>query len=276
MSQGIPLKAGLEAFPGCRLRQFLGRGGFAEVWEAEVDGGGKLALKFMPAENGRAAFSEIRSIQMVKQLEHPNLVRIERVWAFQNYNVIAMELAEGGLDDLYEAYQTVFSTPIVPEVLCPYLSQAADALDFLNARKHLVDGRLVGIQHCDIKPSNMLLFGDTVKLSDFGLASITTMRMASHRRAGTAAFAPPEVFQGRLSDRTDQYSLAVSYCFLRGGRLPFPAPPGFDRAYVRPKPDLQMISAREWPTMLRALDPVPQNRWPTCREFMAQLTATMN
>src|SRR5438445_671717 len=78
----------------------------------------------------------------------------------------------------------------------------------------------VAIQHCDVKPSNFLLFGDTVKLSDFGLASSISCQLQGHRRAGTLAYTAPEVFQGRLSDWTDQFSLGVTYCELRSGRLP--------------------------------------------------------
>jgi serine/threonine protein kinase len=116
--------------------------------------------------------------------------------------------------------------------------------------------------------------GDTVKLSDFGLASIITGRMRSHRRAGTTLYAAPEVFQGRLSDRTDQYSLAVTYCELRTGHLPFPAAPArFDRRYVPPPPDLAMLTLAERPIVRRALNPVPQDRWPSCGALVGQLTA---
>ena len=42
------------------------------------------------------------------------------------------------------------------------------------------------------------------------------------------------MFQGRISDRTDQYALAVTYCELRGGRLPFAdTPPAVQRGYFR-------------------------------------------
>src|SRR5262245_27828199 len=80
----------------------------------------------------------------------------------------------------------------------------ARALDFLNARQHLLDGQRVGIQHGNIKPTNLLLFGETVKISDFGLATPTGTPVKVHQRAGTWGYAAPEVLQGRLSDWTDQ------------------------------------------------------------------------
>jgi serine/threonine protein kinase, bacterial len=269
----VPLYSGMEPYPGYRLRQVLGRGGFAEVWEAETPAGGTVALKFMVANDGLAAAKEIRSIQAIRNIEHPNLIRIEQVWCHLGYIIIAMELADGSLLDLLDAYLTEFRTPIVAEQVCQYLTEAAEGIDYLNSRTHLLDGRKVSFQHCDVKPSNLLLFGDTVKLADFGLAAPTTSPLKAHRRAGTLSFTAPEVFQGRLSDWTDQYSLGVTYCELRGGRLPFrDTPTTFVKGYTRPMPDLSMLPDLERPIVMRALNPVPQDRWPSCREFIARLS----
>ena len=106
------LQAGLQPYPGHQLRYFLGSGGFGEVWEAEVDGGAPVALKFMPSNRGRTAQQEMRAIQLLWRLDSPHLVHIDRVWAFQQYIVIAMELAEGGLDSLLQLYKAECGTPI--------------------------------------------------------------------------------------------------------------------------------------------------------------------
>jgi serine/threonine protein kinase len=263
----------MEPYPGVQLGQVLGKGGFAEVWEAKTAEGKSIALKFLPSRDDRATSSEIRAIELVRKLQHPGLIQIERVFLSLGYIVVWMELAEGSLTDLLDAYRTEFGTPIVPEQVCIYLSQVAEALDFMHARQHLQpDGQRVAIQHCDIKPSNMLLFGDTVKLADFGLSSITTAKRQGHRKAGTLDYTAPEVFRGELSDQTDQYALAVSYCLLRGGRLPFPdTPEKFSEAYVRPEPDLTMLGEAERPIVARALSVAPQNRWPTCLELISHL-----
>lgn len=272
MSTALPLNTGMEPYPGYRLRHILGRGGFAEVWEAETNSGTTVALKFLPCDDGLAASKEIRAIEAVRKIHHSNLIKIEQVWIHLGYIVIAMELADGSLLDLYDAYQTEFGTPIVPEQVCIHLSQAAEAIDFMNKRQHVLEGRKVAYQHCDIKPSNLLLFDDTVKVADFGLASPTSSPLRSHRRAGTLDYAAPEVFQGRLSDWTDQYALAVTYCQMRAGKLPFPdTPQGFNRAYTRPAPDLSFLPAAEKPLIQRALASVPQERWPTCMELMTRL-----
>ena len=273
MVRGSTLRPGKDLCPGYELRRLRGRGGFGSVWEAVRDDGRPMALKFLPCGEKTPSALEVRSIQLVRPLRHSHLVHIEQVSCSRGYVVVTMDLADGSLLDLLEAYQTEFHTPLVPHDVCNYLSQAAKAIDFLNSRQHVIDGQRVGIQHCDVKPTNLLLFGEKVKVSDFGLASVTGSPMKSHRRAGTLDYAAPEVFQGRLTDWTDQYALAVSYCQLRGGRFPFPETPrSFQPSYVRPKPDLSMLPPAEQRVIVRALDPVPQDRWPSCGELMAQLT----
>jgi serine/threonine protein kinase len=269
----VPLQTGMEPFPGYRLRRLLGYGSFAEVWDAEDGNGALVALKFLPAEREESATpGELRALQTIRQLPHPNLLRIDRVWCHLGYVVIAMERADGTLADLHATYRTEVGTAVIPEHACLLLSQAAAALDFLNARKHVVEDKTVAIQHCDVKPSNMMLFGETVKLADFGLAALLGGPVVLRRPCGTPSYAAPEVFRGRLSRHSDQFALAVSYCELRGGRVPFaPAPRTFHPDYFHPPPDLSMVTPRERPVVARALAVASEERWPSCVEFIDRL-----
>jgi serine/threonine protein kinase len=267
------LQAGVEPFPGYCLTRRLGSGGFGEVWEAQAARGRRVALKFLPCDASQSAVRELRSLQEIRQLRHPHLIRIERVWCYKEYIVVAMELADGSLLELLEIARSQFGTPIGREYCCHLLTQAASALDYLNARQHQINGRCVAVQHCDVKPNNLLLFGETLKLADFGLSSSMSSQREARSRAGTLDYCAPEIFQAQLSNHTDQYALAVTYCLLRGGRLPFHDTPGsFQPRYVRPAPDLTMLCELERPIVARALHPVPQNRWPSCGELLARLT----
>jgi serine/threonine protein kinase len=270
------LRPGLEPYPGYRLLQFLGRGGWGEVWKTERQDKSQCALKFLPSDSQLAASQEIRGLQAIRQLSHPNLLKIEQVWSGQGHLVIVMELADGNLLDLLDVYLAEFDAPITPDHLCYFLTQAATALDFLNTRQHHVDGQRVAFRHCDVKPSNLLVQGRTVKLSDFSLALQTTAPMWYHRSVGTLSYAAPEIFQGWLSDRSDQFALAVTYLQLRTGVLPFPDSPSCFRAtYHRPAPDLSGLTPAERPIITRALAAVPQDRWPSCAEMMRRLTAAI-
>jgi serine/threonine protein kinase len=272
MGSRLSLRAGKALWAGHRLDKLLGQGAFGQVWETEADDGQRLALKFLRCGSDLAAAQEVRNILSVRQIEHSNLIRIDRVWADKGYLVVVMELADGSLLDLLQVCKQDYGTPIPPDYVCFYLTQAAEILDFLNARRHKLNGNTVGIQHCDVKPSNLLLCGETVKLSDFGLSSPMTAAVVPHRRAGTLAYAAPEVYQGQLSQWTDQYALAVTYCELRSGRRPFKPPSRFGDEQAAPILDLDMLPELERPLLARALSPTPMNRWRSCTEMMTYLT----
>jgi len=263
---------GASPAPGYRLRCVRGRGGFAEVWECEAPSGPPVALKFMPSSNMATTARELRSVQSFQSLEHPYIVKTYGMWSVPGYIVINMELAEATLLDLMQLYHDDLGQQIDPAVLCLYLWQVAEALDFLNARKHTRDGRRVGFQHGDVKPNNILLFGDVAKLTDHGLATPTYGPNTPCSKQGTREYAAPEVTLGSLSDWSDQYSLAVTYYALRAGKFPFPPPPKeTSRSYLRPLVDLSGVTEVERPPLVRALSPIPQSRFPTCGEFMAAL-----
>ncbi|MDY3553176.1 serine/threonine-protein kinase [Gemmata sp. JC717] len=263
---------GAEPSPGYRLRCVRGRGGFAEVWEAESPIGPPVALKFMPTSNTATTARELRSVKSFQGMEHPYIVKTYDVWSIPGYLVINMELAEATLLDLMQVYRDELGQDVEPATLCLYLWQVADALDFLNARQHVRDGRRVGFQHGDVKPNNILLFGDVAKLTDHGLATPTHAASTPCARQGTREYAAPEVFLGAVTDWSDQFSLAVTYYALRTGTFPF-APPvkAASRSSLRPLANLGGVTDAEQPALRRALAPVPQERFPSCLEFMAAL-----
>jgi len=270
-------EAGAVPFPGYRLIRLRGRGGFATVWEAEAPDQRLLALKFLSTRDSASTTRELRSFQALQTLSHPHLLQTYQVWSLPGQIVIAMELADASLLDLLLLYQEEFQRAIEPEKLCRYMVQVAHALDFLNGRKHRIDGRIVGLQHGDVKPNNILLIGDQVKLADYGLAAPTSGPVIPCHRHGTLEYCAPEVFTGKLTDWSDQYSFAVTYFVLRTGAFPFPPPPDPTRVslrnYQRPDPDLSLLSPAERPIVARALSPIPQQRFPSCQHFMSAVLA---
>jgi serine/threonine protein kinase len=231
----------------------------------------------MSSQNMSSTAREIRSMQAISQLEHPNLLRTRQVWSLHGYIVIAMDLAEGSMQDLMNLYTEEFEHRIEFEKLGLYMMQVAKGLDFLNARRHLVDGRTVGYQHGDIKPNNILLMNDRAMLADYGMATPTNGSNTPCPRSGTLDFAAPEVFAGYVTETSDQFSLAVTYFILRTGGLPHPKitdSENLRRSFQRPPADLSSLPAEERPIVGRALSPIPSNRYPTCSDFIAALLAS--
>jgi serine/threonine protein kinase len=96
-------------------------------------------------------------------------------------------------------------------------TQLADALAYLHHR---------GITHGDIKPGNVMVPADRIKLLDFGLATARSARpprpLASPTR-GTLAYMAPELFRGEAaSSRSDLWALGVVLFEMLAGKKPFP------------------------------------------------------
>jgi WD40 repeat protein len=267
-SEDIDLKAGAEPVPGYRLVARLGAGGFGEVWKAHAPGGFPVALKLVRLENGRGA-DEQESLKVLKEFQHPSLVTIFSAWCGEKWFVVAMELAEKTLQHrLLESFKAGQAGIPFPELIS-YMSSVADGIDFLHEPRNLDGQSIAGVQHGDIKPLNLLLARGWVKIADFGLLRVMRRTQTGHAGAMTNAYAPPEFFNGQSSRNSDQYSLAVTYCQLRGGRLPFDGQPAqIVAGHLYEPPDLSMIPDDERPAVARALAKDPHDRWPSCMDFV--------
>jgi formylglycine-generating enzyme required for sulfatase activity len=246
------------------LVQLLGRGGYGEVWKALGPGGFAVALKFIRLGD-RAGAVELRSLELMKDIRHPNLLGVFGAWQREPFLILAIELADRSLNDrLHEATREGLPG-IPPAELLEYMNEAAKGIDHLNG---------LGVQHRDVKPHNLLLVGGGVRVADFGLAKLQDRTVTSNTGALTPAYAPPEAFEGRTSSASDQYSLAVTYCQLRGGRLPFAGNlMQVMNGHLTCRPNLTMLPEGERPVVARALAKVPEERWPSCRAFVAAVAA---
>jgi formylglycine-generating enzyme required for sulfatase activity len=266
---------GAEPIPGYRLEALLGRGGFGEVWRASAPGGFHVALKFLAAEEAGAE-RELRALRTLQQLRDGHLLHLFGVWRVADCFVLAMELADRTLMDRLGECRAQGLSGVPRDELLRCFEQAARGLDYLNEPNHVLEvgGKPVAIQHADVKPQNLLLVGTACKVGDFGLLRCLGNSDSQKSRSMTPAYAPPEVFDGKPTRTSDQYSLAVSWCLLRGGRLPFEGGPlQLLHAHAELPPDLSMLPGAERPAAARALSKEAQDRWPSCAAFVEALRA---
>jgi serine/threonine protein kinase len=261
----VLLKPGLCPVPDYELVRRLGCGGYGEVWKANGPGGFAVALKFIRLGEPISK-PELRAISLMKDIRHPHLLGMFGCWRRGNYLVVAMELADRTLMDRWKEAVRDGHSGIPAAELVEYVREAAKGIDHLNG---------LGVQHRDIKPHNLLLVGGSVKVADFGLAKLLEGSCASNSGAMTPNYAAPEFFHRHTSSHSDQYSLAVGYCLLRGGRLPFEGSSAqVMTGHLMHPPDLTMLPEAERPVVARALAKKPAERWPNCRAFAEALVAT--
>jgi serine/threonine protein kinase len=292
-------RPGIEIVPGYRLQKMLGRGGFGEVWQAEGPGRVSAAVKIIDKVEEKAGRKEFRALKLIKDLRHPNLVSITGFWLKDadgrlldsdayideaatsseirpSELVVAMDLCEKSLLDRLAECRKGLSEDMpggIPlDELLEYMEAAAKAIDYLNAKHQ--------IQHRDIKPHNIMIVGGSAQVCDFGLASAISTARTSMGGAGSLAYMAPEVYSTKLpSGATDQYSLAITYCELRTGRLPLSDVESFavlDDAKRKGMLDLSLLDERERGPILRAAALDPAARFPTCYDMVQDLRRAMS
>lgn len=268
------LQPGFEPVKGYVLISKLGSGGFGQVWKATGPGGHEVALKFVRLERHVGA-AEQRALDVMRHVRHPHLLSCHGSWQLGKWLILMMDLADRTLLDRFEEEKSRGFSGIPADELLIYMEESAKGIDFLNEPRHLTaDGTLAGIQHRDVKPDNILLQGGGVKVADFGIAKLVEETSTGHTGQRTVAYAAPECFDNKTTAQSDQYSFAVTYCLLRGGRRPFEGSPlEVMLGHRERKPDLSMLPDKERPIVARALAKTPRDRWSSCREFVAALQA---
>ncbi len=261
-----------EPIPGYRLLERIGGGGFGEVWKAEAPGGLLKAIKIIHGDmrtadpdGARHAEQELRALKRVQAIRHPYLLSLERYDIIDGRLMIVMELADCNLWDRFRDCRSQGLPGIPREELLGYLEESAEVLDLMNNQN--------GLQHLDIKPQNLFLIHNHVKVADFGLVKDLEGVRAALTGGVTPVYAAPETFDGVATRFCDQYSLAIVYQELLTGVRPFNGSNSQQLLlqHMQSLPNLTPLPPADRSAVGRALSKKPEDRFPTCLQFIRSL-----
>jgi serine/threonine protein kinase len=254
----------------------LGRGATSVVYLArDPFAGREVAIKVVRTQSQadtdlqrrfRRVF--LNEAALVGKLFHPHILAIYDAVSEDNLSYIVMEYVQGRTLETWCDVANLLPVTKVVEIVF----KCSLALAF--AQRH-------GVIHCDIKPANILVSGESdIKISDFGAALYEQAEHTHLKGVGSPAYMSPEQVQDKELDfRTDIYSLGVLMYQMLTGKLPFrasskasllyqvvnipPVPPSTFRREVRPELDA---------VVLRCLEKDPAVRFPTWGDFSRELT----
>jgi len=259
----ISFQTGGEPIPGYKFLDRLGSGGFGEVWRCEAPGGIFKAAKVIygdlrDKDNDAYRFveQELKSLKRVKTVRHPYLLTLDRFDIVEGRLVIVMELADCNLWERFREHRIAGRPGIPREELLQYMAETAEVLDLMNDKHQL--------QHLDIKPQNLFLLYNHVKVADFGQVKDLEGLVASVTGGITPVYAAPETFDGFVSRFCDQYSLACVYQELLTGHRPFDGTSMQQllMQHLQAPPNLLPSPANERSALAKALSKKPEDRFP--------------
>ncbi len=221
----LPMMSALPEVPGFEIVAEVGRGGMGVVYMArQTKLNRTTALKMVllgPTADPTTLVRFLFEAEVLARIQHPNVVQIYEVGTYRSYAgtaipFLAMEYLDGGTLHSFIRKVGLFEP-----------RAAAQLIEGLARAVHAVHSQ--GVIHRDLKPANILRSDDgTFKVSDFGLAKLTTggssELTATGTIVGTPAYMSPEQATGSrtIGPATDVYSLGAILYELLAGQPPYP------------------------------------------------------
>lgn len=217
-----------------------------------------------------AATQLLDEARIVSQLNHPGIVAIYDADQDQGIPYLVLEYAEG--ETLAARLQAQGALPA--HEAATIAAQLLTALSAAHAK---------GVMHRDVKPSNVMLSGETVRLMDFGIARLRSGD-AEQGYCGTPGYVAPEYLAGEpYTEASDVFSVgAVLYEMLTGKR-PLEAENQFatmqrqlTEAVPPPSADAPKVQESLDAIVLKALARNPAQRYASAQQMRDALLAYLD
>ncbi|OCH90450.1 kinase-like protein [Obba rivulosa] len=229
-----------------QLGDSLGKGAFGQVYRAlNWVTGETVAIKEIQLSNiPKSEIGQIMSeIDLLKNLNHPNIVKYKGFEKTREYLYIILEFCENG--SLHSICKKFGKFP--ETLVAVYISQVLEGLVYLHDQ---------GVIHRDIKGANILTNKDgCVKLADFGVASSATAgAVRDDAVVGSPYWMAPEVIeQSGATTSSDIWSVGCTVIELLEGKPPY--------HFLDPMPALFRIVQDDCP-------PIPEGASPIVKDFL--------
>ncbi len=237
----------------------------------------RVAIKRIPLINGAGMpasdiMDVLREAHTAAMLQHPNIVQVIDFTHDTAYAYLVMEYVDGM--SLAEFLHRVDGHSLTFDEAAAIADALGQALTFAHAN---------GVLHLDIKPANVLIdHSGNVKLTDFGMARLSSAGGFGGSRGGTIGYMPPEqldIETGTVDERADVFALAcviyegpVRQRPLYGGHARRLARPHHRRRHLSQRADTTLPPGAE-AALMSALSPMPQDRPSSIEAFCDQLLA---
>ena len=197
----------------------LGKGAFGTVWKVKnIQTNLFRAMKKIPKlRNNMNNINEIiNEIEILKPLDHPNIVKIfEFFIEADGYYIITEYCHEGELFKLIKK-KGFFKEKIAANIMY----QIFQAIHYCHVSNNII--------HRDLKPENIMIESIdyetgfyNIKIIDFGTAKIREKDKRENKVLGSCFYIAPEVLNKKYNEKCDIWSCGVILYILLCGNVPF-------------------------------------------------------